>query len=190
MLLTVTTNLSNRHIHLSADDLATLFGVETTLTPKIDLLQPGAFAAEETVTISGPKGSIERVRIVGPLRPDTQCEILAADRHKLGIDAPLRLSGDIAGSAAFTITGPGGSIEKSEGLIVAKRHIHMDTETAAQHNLTNGQIVSLAIPGERGGMLSETILRVTPESVTECHIDTEEGNALGISNGDSLTIIT
>ncbi len=188
MSLSIITNVSNRHIHLSADDLKALFGANATLTVKADLLQPEAFAAEETVTIVGPKGSIERVRIVGPLRPDTQCEILAADRYKLGIDAPVRLSGHISGSSAFTISGPHGTIEKSEGLIVAKHHIHLSTTTATAHNLQNGQTVSVVIPGERAGILQDVILRVSPDSIDECHIDTEEGNALGVTNGARLTI--
>lgn len=193
-MFTTVVNLSNRHIHLSATDVETLFGAGHTLTPKVQLLQPGAFAAEECVTISGPTGSIERVRVVGPTRPATQCEILTGDTYRLGYkpaDVPVRLSGDIVGSASFTITGPAGSIEKTEGLIIAKRHIHISPEQAAEIGLTDAQPVTVKIDGSKGQTdFHDVIVRIQPGAILECHIDTEEGNAAGIGNCYQALVIT
>lgn len=192
-MFTVPVNLSNRHIHLTDEDVAALFGVGHTLTPKIELLQPSAFAAEETVDISGPKGKIERVRVVGPTRTATQCEILTGDTYKLGCkpsDVPIRLSGDISDSAAFTVAGPAGSIEKSEGLIIAKRHIHISPEQASEQGLVAGQSVTLELESDKGQTnFKDTIVRIQPGVVLECHIDTEEGNAAGIGNGYVAKVI-
>ena len=186
-MFTVPVNLSNRHIHLTDDDVTALFGDAHTLMTKAELLQPGQFAAEEVVSISGSSGTIERVRVVGPTRSATQCEILTSDTYRLGYkpsDVPVRLSGDIAGSAAFTITGPAGSIEKSEGLIIAKRHLHISPEAAAEQEFTDGQSVTLKLESDKGRVdFHDTIVRIQPGAVLECHIDTEEGNAAGVQNG-------
>jgi putative phosphotransacetylase len=190
----VLTNLSNRHIHLTDKDVEALFGAGQTLTRKVDLLQPGAFAADECVNITGPSGTIERVRVVGPTRPATQCEILTGDTYRLGYkpaDVPVRLSGDVEGSAAFTITGPAGSIEKSEGLIIAQRHIHINPEQAAAFGLTDGQAVTLQTKSDKGQTdFHNTIVRIQTGAVLECHIDTEEGNAAGIGNGYEAEVVT
>lgn len=186
-MFTVPANLSHRHIHLTDADVMSLFGAGHTLTKKLELIQPGAFAAEELVSISGPTGTIERVRVVGPTRSATQCEILTGDTYKLGFTpraVPVRLSGDIADSAAFTITGPAGSIEKSDGLIIAQRHIHISPEEATANNLIDAQLVTLQCdtPNRRTD-LHDVVVRVQPGAALECHIDIEEGNAAGISNG-------
>jgi putative phosphotransacetylase len=190
----VLTNLSNRHIHLTDEDVEALFGAGQTLTRKVDLLQPGAFAADECVNITGPSGTIERVRVVGPTRPATQCEILTGDTYRLGYkpaDVPVRLSGDVEGSAAFTITGPVGSIEKNEGLIIAQRHIHINPEQAAAFGLTDGQAVTLQAKSDKGQTdFHNTIVRIQTGAVLECHIDTEEGNAAGIGNGYEAEVVT
>jgi propanediol utilization protein len=190
----VLTNLSNRHIHLTDEDVEALFGAGQTLTGKVDLLQPGAFAADECVSISGPVGVIERVRVVGPTRSATQCEILTGDTYRLGYkpaDVPVRLSGDVDGSAAFTITGPVGSIEKSEGMIIAQRHIHISPEQASAFGLTDGQAVTLQAKSDKGQTdFHNTIVRVQMGAVLECHIDTEEGNAAGIGNGYEAEVVT
>ena len=190
---TVTVNLSHRHIHLTEADVEILFGARYKLTKKVDLLQPGQFAAQETVTIQGPSGSLEHVRVVGPTRSATQCEILAGDVYKLGFAAtevPVRLSGAIADSAGFTIVGPAGSVEKSEGLIIAQRHIHVDPETAARHHLTDGTTVSITLATPlRETTYGAVAVRVHTNAMFECHLDIEEGNAAGIRNGYQATIV-
>jgi|AntRauTorckE6833_2_1112554.scaffolds.fasta_scaffold24745_2 propanediol utilization protein len=191
---TVQINLSNRHIHLTDSDIDTLFGIGYSLSTKTTLLQPGAFAAQEVVSISGPSGTIENVRVVGPSRSQTQCEILTGDTYKLGYkvsDVPIRLSGDVANSASFTLTGPGGSIEKSEGLIIAKRHIHIDPAQAIELNLHDQQSVSIRLQTpDKHTDLHDVVVRIQTGVTMECHIDTEEGNAAGISNGYEAEIIT
>ena len=190
---TVLVNLSNRHIHLTDADVEALFGTGHTLTSKVDLLQPGAFAAEETVTITGPMSSIDCVRVVGPTRPETQCEIVAGDTYKLGYksnDVPVRLSGDLSESASFTITGPAGSIEKSVGLMIAQRHIHMSPADALTYGTHDGQSVTIAgVTPNRRTTYSDVIIRVQRNATLECHIDIEEGNAAGIRNGDEVEVL-
>jgi putative phosphotransacetylase len=193
-MFTTVINLSNRHIHLTDEDVEALFGAGHTLTGKVDLLQPGAFAANECVNITGPSGTIERVRVVGPTRPATQCEILTGDTYRLGYkpaDVPVRLSGDVEGSASFTITGPAGSIEKSEGLIIAQRHVHISPEQATEVGFTNGQAVTMQTKSDKGQTdFHNTIVRVQTGAVLECHIDTEEGNAAGVGNGYKAEVVT
>ncbi|MCD8281493.1 phosphate propanoyltransferase, partial [Enterocloster citroniae] len=124
--------ISNRHVHLSREDLSDLFGAGYELTKMKDLSQPGQYACKETVTICGPKGAIEKVRILGPVRPRTQVEILSGDSFKLGIKAPARLSGDLDKTPGITIIGPRGSVQTKEGLMAAQRHIHMLPQDAAR----------------------------------------------------------
>ncbi len=192
MTNTILVNLSNRHIHLNDEDVATLFGHGHTLTVKADLLQPGQFAAEEVVTICCGDKSIERVRVVGPTRPVTQCEILTGDLYRLGLtsdDVPVRLSGDIEGSTGFEIIGPAGSVKKEKGLIIAQRHIHINPKDAEARDLQNKQVVSITsdTPLKRA-TYHDVVVRVQEGAELECHIDTEEGNAAGIANGDLVEI--
>lgn len=191
---TVLVNLSHRHIHLTKTDIEALFGPAYSLSKKADLLQPGQFAAQEVVTIAGPRGEIRNVRVVGPERADTQCEILTGDTYTLGFsreEVPIRLSGDITGSAAFTITGPAGSVYKPQGLIIAQRHIHINPDEAAAKNLTHGQPVTVRCetPLKQTDLHSVTI-RIQEGAIFECHIDIEEGNAAGISSGYKAEILT
>ena len=181
--------ISNRHVHLSREDLSDLFGAGYELTKMKDLSQPGQYACKETVTICGPKGAIEKVRILGPVRPRTQVEILSGDSFKLGIKAPARLSGDLDKTPGITIIGPRGSVQTKEGLMAAQRHIHMLPQDAARFGVHDGQNVSLEIDGTRGGILRNTIVRVTGQSGLECHIDTEEANALGLDSSSTVKII-
>lgn len=181
--------VSNRHIHLSEDDLGKCFGYDYELTPLKDLSQPGQFACKETVIIAGPKGALENVRILGPVRSRSQVEIFASDNFKLGIKAPLRISGELDGAAPITVIGPKGSVYMKEAAIVAKRHIHMAPEDAEKFGVADGQEVSLEIQGERGGMLSNVVIRVTSSSKLDCHVDTEEANALGLTNSSKAKII-
>lgn len=177
-------NLSNRHVHMSREDVEILFGKGHQLTKMKDLLQPGQFACEETVTIKGPKGSFEGVRILGPERKETQCEVMASDAFRLGLrELPCRESGQLDGSAAFEIVGPKGSVKKSQGLIIAKRHIHFDPASAERFGVKDKQVVKLHAGGERGATFDNVICRVNAAYALECHLDFDEGNAVGIGNG-------
>ncbi len=181
----VVINLSNRHLHISQEDLEILFGAGHQLKNIKHLMQPGQYACEETVTLVGQKGSIENVRILGPVRQQTQVEVLQSDVYKLGkIQPPLRESGGLAGSAPFELIGPAGRIKKSEGMIIAMRHIHMDPASAERFGCKDKQIVKLRAgsPG-REAVLENVVIRVSPSYALECHIDFDEGNAVGIGNG-------
>ncbi len=180
----VIVNLSNRHIHVSHDDLETLFGKGYQLTKTKDLIQPGQFACSETVTIKGPKGQLEGVRILGPERKETQCEILASDVFKLGVPGcPVRESGQLEGSFPFEVIGPKGSIKKERGLIIAMRHVHFDPEAAVRFGVVDKQIVALKVGTERGAIFLNVVCRVNAIYALECHLDFDEGNAVGISSG-------
>ena len=187
----VVINLSNHHIHLSQADLEQLFGKNYKLTKLHDLRQPGQFAAEETVTIKGTKGEIKNMRILGPVRAQTQCEIMLGDVYHLGVENPqIRLSGDLAGSSPFEIIGPAGIVKKKEGLIIAKRHIHTDPETAKKWGVKNGEEVAVrAGLEERNVVFEDVIIRVSEKFVPECHVDFDEGNSAGIKNGDQGLIL-
>ncbi len=185
---TIPVGISNRHIHLSQQDLNKLFGTGHQLTKLKDLSQPGQFACKETVILCGPKGAIEKVRILGPVRSHTQIEILASDTFKLGVKAPVRLSGQLDGTPGITVIGPNGSVETEDGLIIAQRHIHMLPSQAAAFNVQDGENVTIEFTGLRGGVLNNVIIRAKENSGLECHIDTEEANALGVKPGTPITI--
>jgi putative phosphotransacetylase len=183
-------NLSNHHIHLSVEDLAVLFGADHPLTKTKDLMQPGQFATEEQVAIVGPKGKIEGFRVLGPTRTETQCEILASDIFKLGVKGcPVKESGHLDGSFPFEIIGPKGSLKKARGLIVAQRHIHFDPESAKKCGVVDKEIVSLHVGGDRGATFERVVCRVSPFYALECHLDFDEGNAVGIGNGSFGEIV-
>ena len=185
----VRVGVSARHIHLSRADMDILFGKGAELTPMKDLMG-GQYAAKETVTIIGLKlRAIENVRILGPLRKQTQVEVSATDCIRLGVKAPVRLSGDLKGSAPITIIGPKGAVTIQEGCIVALRPIHMSPADAAAYGVKDKQVVRVQMGGERGGYLDNVPVRVDPSFTTEMHIDTDEANALGIHNGMELSII-
>jgi putative phosphotransacetylase len=181
--------VSNRHIHLSQADLNSLFGERYHLTKSKDLSQPGQYACKETVTICGPKGAIEKVRILGPLRSKTQVEVLTGDSFKLGTRSEARLSGDLQGTPGITLIGPKGSVQLAEGLIVAQRHIHMTIKDAQGHGVHDGQRVSITTNGARGGTYNNVAVRVNEAHALECHLDTEEANAMNL-NSLSKIIIT
>jgi len=183
-------NLSNRHVHVSREDLEILFGKGHQLTKTKDLIQPGQFACAETVTIKGPKGAFENVRILGPERKETQCEILASDQFKLGVpNCPVRESGQLEGSAGFEIIGPAGSIKKDKGLIIAVRHIHFSPADAQRYGVSDKEVVSLKAGEKRGAIFLNVVCRVHPTYALECHLDFDEGNAVGIGNGSLGEII-
>jgi len=181
--------ISNRHVHLSAPDIAALFGPGYALTPFKALKQTGQFAAKESVMIVGPKGSITKVRVLGPARPQTQLEISKADCFTLGIQAPIRESGDLADSADALLIGPYGHVYLKSQVICAQRHIHMDTACALQLQVHNGQKVKISSAGKRSLIFDQVIVRVDPAFTLECHIDTDEANAAGLKNNDQVYIV-
>lgn len=173
--------ISARHVHVSQADLEVLFGKDYKLTPKKDLSQPGQFACEERVTVVGPKKELAGVSILGPCRNATQIELSATDARSIGIKAPIRESGDIKDSGACTIVGPCGQIELSEGVIVAKRHIHMTPEDAAEIGVKDCEIVNVALnTAERSLVFGDVVVRVSPSYALAMHIDTDEANAAAV----------
>ena len=180
---------SNRHIHVSAQDLETLFGKGYALTPERPLSQPGQYAAQETVTIASPKGRIEQVRVLGPARGKTQVEILTTDAFRLGISPVVRISGDIEGTPGATVIGPAGSVELSCGVIVAMRHVHISTEQAGWLALKNGDLVSIKKEGVRAMVFDNVPVRCGEGHNLELHLDMEEANAGSIKNGELLEIV-
>ena len=172
--------ISCRNVIRTERDLETLFGKGASLTPKRELSQPGQYLCEERVDLIGPKKTIANVSILGPTRPETQVEVSLTDARTLGVEAPIRMSGDVKGSGAVTIKGPVGEVTLTEGVIAAKRHIHMTPEDAEKMNLKDGQTVSVKIGGERGLVFDETVLRVSKKFATAMHIDTDEANAVAL----------
>ncbi len=169
---------SARHVHLSAEHIEILFGKGATLTHKKDLSQPGQFACEERVTLVGPKKPIANVIILGPARPATQVEVSYTDARTLGVNAPVRESGDVAGSAGCKLVGPAGEVEISEGVIVAKRHIHLTPEDAAKFGVEDKEVVSVKISNaDRTTVFGDVVCRVSPKFAAAMHIDTDEANA-------------
>ncbi|MFE8700875.1 phosphate propanoyltransferase [Cytobacillus sp. FJAT-54145] len=182
--------VSARHCHLTKCDFIKLFGDTGSLTKKGDLLQPGQFAANEAVTIAGPKGSIERVRVLGPFRKHTQVEVSMTDSIKLGLKPPIRESGNIEFSSPVTIIGPKGSIYKEKGLIIAQAHVHMSVNDAKRLHVQDGDFVRVKTLNEQRPISFEKVkIRVSPNYVLEMHIDTDEANAAHIQSGDFGEII-
>ena len=171
---------SARHVHVSAADLEVLFGAGYALTPKKDLSQPGQFACEERVDVVGPKRTITGVSILGPTRPETQVELSLTDARSIGVLAPVRESGDIAGSGACKLVGPKGEVELTTGVIAAKRHIHMTPADAAEYNVEDKEIVAVLVESEgRSLTFGDVVVRVSPSYALAMHIDTDESNAAG-----------
>ncbi len=169
---------SARHVHLTEEDIEVLFGKGATLTHKKDLSQPGQFACEERVTLVGPKKSIANVIILGPARSATQVEVSFTDARTLGLTPPVRESGDIAGTLGCKIVGPAGEIEITQGVIVAKRHIHMTPEDARSFGVEDKQIVKVQIKNDmRTTVYDDVVIRVSPKFKLAMHIDTDESNA-------------
>ena len=173
--------VSARHCHLSQEHLEILFGKGYELTIKKMLSQPGQFAANERVTVVGSKKELARVSILGPVRKATQVEISMTDARSVGIDAPIRMSGNIEGSAGCKLVGPKGEVELPEGVIVAKRHIHITPEDAKAFNLSDHQVVSVKVDTpERATVFGDVVVRVRDDFQSAMHIDTDEGNAAGV----------
>lgn len=183
---------SGRHVHLSKADLYALYGDGYELTPVKDLSQPGQYACAERVTITGPKGSLQNVVILGPTRPESQVEISLTDGLVLGVKAPVRLSGDIDNTPGITITNPknGKSITINKGLIVAKRHIHISPEDAGRFGVSNGQTIKIKVFGERPVIFEDLDVRVNKNFKTAVHIDYDEANACGYTKNSMGLILS
>lgn len=171
---------SARHVHVTKEDLETLFGQGFELTVKKELSQPGQFASNERVTVVGPKKTLPNVSILGPVRSATQVELSLTDARSIGIVAPVRESGDVVGSAGCKLVGPVGEVEIKEGVIAAKRHIHMTPEDAEKAGVKDKEIVKVATGGEgRKVVFDDVVIRVSANFATAMHIDTDESNAAG-----------
>lgn len=176
---------SARHVHLSKGHIEALFGKGAELTKKRELSQPGQFACEERVTVVGEKKSIPNVIVLGPARAQTQVEVSLTDARSLGVVAPIRESGNLAGSGACKLVGPCGEVEISEGVIAAKRHIHLDPATAEKFGVADKQNVFVKIEtAERTTIFGDVAVRVSPNYVPAIHIDTDEANAAEVCGGE------
>ena len=181
---------SARHVHVTKEHLDILFGEEYELTKKKDLSQPGQFACNERVAVIGAKGQFPAVSILGPVRTATQVEISASDARTLGVAAPVRESGDIAGSAPCRLVGPKGEVEINEGVIVAKRHIHMTPADAENFGVKDKDVVSVKIDSpERSLVFGDVVVRVSEKFALAMHIDTDESNAVLAPAGTMGTIV-
>lgn len=185
----VNIGVSNRHIHLSQADLWTLFGEGYQLKKMKDLSQPGQFAAVETLDLIGPKGKIDRVRILGPERKESQVEISVSDSVKLGIEPPVRDSGDIDSTPGITLVGPLSKLELKKGVIIAKRHLHLDPITANEMGLADKDVITAYLKTERPIRLESIGVRVNEQYATDLHIDMDEANAALAKNGDKAILI-
>lgn len=185
----VVIGISNKHMHLGQADLETLFGKGHKLTVFKDLSQPGQYACEEKVDVIGPKGSLKGIRVLGPVRSKTQIELSMTDARSIGINAPIRESGDVAGSPGAKLVGPAGELELKEGVIVALRHIHLTEEEARDAGVCDKEFVSLKFGGPRAAVYDQVLIRVNVNYAGECHLDTDEGNAAGAATGSMGEII-
>ena len=184
MANTITVETSARHVHLCEKDIELLFGKGHKLTKKKDLSQPGEFASEERVNVVGPKNEIKNVIILGPARKATQVEVSLTDARTLGINAPVRESGNVAGSGACKLVGPAGEIEIGEGVIIAKRHVHLRPEDAEKIGVKDKQIVQVKVNNsDRSTIFGDVVIRVRETFMPYMHIDTDEANACA-ANGN------
>ncbi len=170
---------SGRHVHVTEADLKTLFGEGFQLELKKNLSQPGQFLSHQKVDIVGPKGTLKNVSIIGPCRKQSQVEVSFTDARPLGVTPPVRESGKLEGSAGCTLVGPAGQVELSEGVIVAKRHVHISEEDGKKYGIEDGEMVQVKIEGERALVFDEVVARVGTKHATAMHIDYDEANASG-----------
>lgn len=185
----VPVGISVRHIHLSRQDVDRLFGRNYQLTPKKQLSQPGQYACEECLDVIGPKGELKKVRILGPERKATQIELTQTDCRNIGITAPVRSSGDTAGTPGITLRGPLGQITVPEGVIIADRHLHLSDAEAAAFGLKNGDRIQIRIDGIKPGILGNVLVRSGSGHSMDLHIDTDDGNAFLLSQGQRVTVL-
>lgn len=185
----VPVGVSARHIHLTEEHIAILFGPGHELHVLKPLSQPGQFAAEETVAVIGPKGRFDKVRILGPARKASQLEISRTDSFQLGVRPPVRESGSIDNTPGITVMGPAGEVVLERGVIVAARHIHFHTKEAAEWGIEDKQLLRVRVQGERPLVFEDVIARVSDQFALDMHIDTDEANASGVATGDIAVIL-
>ncbi|MDD4995888.1 MAG: phosphate propanoyltransferase [Patescibacteria group bacterium] len=186
----VPVEISARHVHLSQEHLTILFGSDYQLNKLKDISQPGEFSCQETLILKTDKAEIKNVRIVGPLRKQTQAEISLTDARNLGIRPPIRISGDLTGSEKCSLIGPAGMIDLTEGVIVAQRHLHLDPVSAQENKLKNKEIVSVLVNSKnRAITFHQVMVRVSPNFKNSFHLDTDEGNAAGLRGGEQGIVI-
>ena len=185
----VPVGISVRHIHLTRADVDKLFGYGYQLTPKKALSQPGQFACEECLDVIGPKGELKRVRILGPERSATQIELAQTDCRTIGVNAPVRSSGDTKGTPGVTLRGPLGELTVPEGVIVADRHLHMTPAQAAAFGLADGDRVQIRINGLKPGIMGGVLVRASNKCALDFHIDTDDGNAFLLKQGQLVTVL-
>lgn len=180
--------VSNKHVHVSEKDFKMLYGADAELTMKSSLGQPGQFASNEVVTIRGPRGQFENVRILGPYRKESQVEISLTDSFKLGLKTIIAESGKLEGSSGIEVIGPKGIVKLDLGTIVALRHIHMTPEDAKRLNVCDGEFVNVEIFGKRKAIMGNVLVRVSQSYALEMHLDTDESNAVQVKTGDYALI--
>ena len=175
--------VSARHVHVTTEDLETLFGKGYQLTPKKDLSQPGQYAAAERVDLVGPRSNIKNVSILGPVRAASQVEVSMSDARTLGLNPSIRESGNIDGTIGVQLVGPAGTVTLEKGLIVAKRHVHLTPEAAEAQGVVNGQVVEIKVhTDDRSMTFGDVVIRVSEKFAPAMHIDTDEANAAGITS--------
>ena len=178
--------ISNRHIHLTEEDVFYLFGKDAKLIKKNDISQPGQYASYSVVTIKTEKNKIDNVRVIGPCRNYTQVEISKTDSYLLGINPPYRNSGDLSNSETVTIVGPNGSLKKDNCCIMSTRHIHVEEDN---DNFENNEVVKIKITGEKAGIMENVYIKKEPNSKYELHLDTDDANAFNLKNNDIVEIL-
>jgi len=180
--------VSNRHVHLKEETLKILFGDNYVLNKRNELKQPGEFASSETLTIKTEKAEIPNVRVLGPIRKYDQVEISKTDSYKLGINPPVKNSGDLEGASTITLIGPVGTVTVN-ACIIPNRHIHISDEKALELGFTNNQMVSVKVFGIKGGILDNVYIKIQPNAYFEIHLDTDDANAHLLKEGDIVEII-
>lgn len=188
MQFPIVLGVSARHAHLCREHMDILFGPQSELHVKKPIGQPGQFASEEQITMVTQKASM-KLRIIGPLRPETQIELSMTDARSVGLKPPIRNSGDIKGSAGAKLIGPAGELELAEGIIIAARHVHLYPETAAKYDLKDGDIVDIKTEGERGLTFHNVLVRAGVKHADEVHIDTDEANACELDSGTVVYVV-
>lgn len=185
----VPVGISNKHVHVCQADLDILFGEGHELTPIKDLSQPGQFACDEKVDVVGPKGTLKGVRILGPVRPETQVELAQTDARAIGVNALLRESGKLEGTEGCKLVGPKGEVELAAGCIVAHLHIHLHTDEAAKMGIKDKQVLTVLVHGKKDVVFCDVIARVGDKMKLDFHMDTDEANAALVKNGDVAVIL-